>query len=127
MKIRFFIITACFFFICLFSSCFHYNNHGDNVSISIQESDDEYRLKASFNERDTREIQNFIRDFTEQKEIFNSQNEHIELTLDDDTKFSIRSHRGQLNIKFDKEENSSASYERIKDMYEGVKELLAEN
>jgi len=46
------------------------------------------------------------------------------LTLDDRTTFFIKKFSGHVEIKLDKGENSPGSYERIKSLCEGIKEVL---
>jgi hypothetical protein len=116
------------FLLSVFSSCFRY--HDNDVSISIKEDDEEYRLSARFDDSKTRAVQNYIKDCTSPNSIFNhgGHNEiDATLTLDDNTRFYIKSYEGRLKIKLNKEENSEESCERIKEMCEGVKQLLAEN
>ncbi len=128
MKKAFVLVAACVFLANIFSSCFNY--HDNDLSISIQEDEEEYKLSAHFEERKTRAVQNFIKEYTASNINFKRRNNNYidaTVTLDDDTKFYIKSKQGILKIKFDKEQNSEASYEKIKEMCEGVKELLAEN
>jgi hypothetical protein len=111
----------------MFSSCYYYND--DDVAISIKDSYNEYKLSARFTKSKTREVQNYIENYTENSGLFTSANSEVEgaVTLDDNTKVYVKAKKGQLKIKLDKDENSQESYERIKDMCEGIKELLAEN
>jgi len=116
------------FSLSLFSSCF--NHHSNDVSISIKEDEAEYRLSARFDDSKTRAVQNYIKQCTASNSIFKhgGRNEiDATVTLDDNTRLYIKSQEGHLKIKLNKEENSEESYERVKEMCEGVKELLAEN
>jgi hypothetical protein len=121
MKIRFFLIAGCIFFLCVFSSCFNYNSN--DLSISVNDNDEEYQLTARFDERKTRAVENYIKECTATSSIF----KRTGVTLDDNTKIYIKSQEGRLKIELNKNENSEESYERIKDMCEGIKELLTEN
>jgi hypothetical protein len=47
-----------------------------------------------------------------------------QLTLDDRTTFTINKHAGLLEIDFDKENNSSHSYDEIKALGEGLRSAL---
>ena len=128
MKKFLILVAAGVFLANTFSSCFNY--HDNDVSISIQEDEDEYKLSAHFEDRKTRAVQNFIKEYTASTVNFKSKgNNYVDatVTLDDNTKFYIKSKEGLLKIKFDKEQNSEESYEKIKEMCEGVKDLLAEN
>lgn len=128
MKKAFILIAAGLFFVNIFSSCFNYRDN--DVSISIQEDEEQYRLSARFEDRKTRAVQNYISRYTASTVNFKSRrNKYVDatVTLDDNTRFYIKSKQGLLKIKLDKEENSAESCEKIKKMCEGVKELLAEN
>ena len=128
MKKVFILVAACVFLATIFSSCFNY--HDNDVSISIQEGEEEYKLSAHFEDRKTRAVQNFIKEYTASGISFKRKNNNYidaTVTLDDNTRFYIKSKEGLLKIKFDKEQNSEESYEKVKAMCEGVKDLLAEN
>lgn len=128
MKKVFILVAACVFLATIFSSCFNY--HDNDVSISIQEDEEEYKLSAHFEDRKTRAVQNFIKEYTASGISFKRKNNNYidaTVTLDDNTRFYIKSKEGLLKIKFDKEQNSEESYEKVKAMCEGVKDLLAEN
>jgi phosphate-selective porin len=127
MKKGFILIAVVVLLTGMFSSCYNYND--DDVAISIKENDNEYKLSARFKRNKTRAIQNYIENYTENSGLFKSDNDEVEgtVTLDDNTTVYIKSKKGQLKIKLDKEENSQESYERVKDMCEGIKDLLAEN
>ena len=127
MKIRFLIIAGGIFLLTVLNSCFNY--HGNDVSISIKESEEEYQLSAYFDESKTRTVQNYIDEYTGTNGIFRSGNVEIDVTttLEDNIRVYIKSRPGRLKIKFDKEGNSEASYEKVKDMCEGIKEILAKN
>ncbi len=128
MKFRFFLIAGCVLLLSAFSSCYYH--HSNDVAISVKEDEEEYRLSARFDDSKTRAVQNFIKDYTASGKIFKHGSHNkidATLTLDDNTRFYIKSYDGVLKIKLNKEENSEESYERIKEMCEGVKELLAEN
>jgi hypothetical protein len=122
MKKVFILVAAGIFLANIFSSCFNY--HDNDISVSIQEDEEEYKLSAHFEDRKTRAVQNFIKGYTASAVNFKSMgNNYVDatVTLDDNTRFYIKSYEGRLKIKFDKEQNSEASYEKIKEMCEGVK------
>lgn len=132
MKIRFLWVAGGLFLLSALSSC-HWHRHYHDVSISINDDEDIYQLSARFDERKTVAIEKYLRQCSKSIDgsfMYNG-NEHdyinANLILDDDTRVFVKSHNGRLKIKFNKEENSAASYERVKDMCEGIKELLAKN
>jgi hypothetical protein len=131
MKTRFLFVTVALFLGTTLSSCYHdYHHEHDNISISIQEDDDEYRLNARFDENKTTAIDDYIKSCTGSDGHYRYTghgNINAMLTLDDNSQVYIKSRDGRLKIKFDKEGNSEASYERVRDMCEGIKEILSEN
>lgn len=108
----------------VFSSCWYNRN---NVSVSIKEDEDEYSLQAKYNPAKTQNVQRYIQSQLEPNKIFNNTNGMVDVTavLDDDTKLYIKSNRGSLKIKFDKEENSEEAYYRVKEMCEEIKDIIA--
>lgn len=46
------------------------------------------------------------------------------ITLDDKTTFYMKSNPGELKIKLNKQDNSYESYTEIKDLCEGLKEIM---
>jgi len=46
------------------------------------------------------------------------------ITLDDKTTFYMKSYPGELKIKLNKQDNSYDSYTKIKDLCEGLKEII---
>ena len=132
MKTRFLFVAAALFLGTAFSSCWHdyYHYNHDNVSVSVQEDDEEYRLNAKYDEDKTMAVDNYIKSCTGSDGHYRyggHGNFDATLTLDDNSRVYIKSREGRLKIKFNKEENSEEAYEKIKDMCEGIKEILAEN
>jgi hypothetical protein len=131
MKARYFLIAVSMFLLISFSSCYNrYHYNGDDVSVTVNESDDEYKMSASFDEDKTRMVQNYISDRTGNNGIFRSGG-NIQMdattTLDDNIKLHIKFHPGRLKIDFDKTENSPEAYEEVKDICEGIKDLLTKD
>jgi site-specific DNA-adenine methylase len=129
MKARFLFFAAALFLSSVFSSCVHFHHH-DDVAVSIQEDEEEYRLNARYNDDKTMAVDNYIKTCTEsngQYRYGGHGNFDATITLDDNSQVYIKSRRGRLKIKFDKETNSEEAYEKVRDMCEGIKDLLAEN
>jgi hypothetical protein len=132
MTARYFSIALCIFFLCGFSSCYDdsYFSNSDDVSISIRESDEVYKMSASFDERKTRMVKNYISDYTGDNGLFKSGGNVVmdaETTFGDNINVYIKFRPGQLKIKLDKDENSEQAYREVKDMCEGIRELLADH
>lgn len=121
------LIIAVLLIIIVLSSCYYHHSH--DVSISIQEDEEEYRLLARFDERKTKLVQNYINQHAGNNNVFKTGRVKIDAstTIEDDIPVYIKFHPGRLKIKFNKEENPEESYEKVKDMCEGIKDLLAEN
>lgn len=98
--------------------------NGDNISISVKESTDEYKFSADFNENQSKKVQQFMDDFLDQNTFSNAEID-ADITLDDRTKFHIKLHPGEVKIKLNKRENSLESYQKIKKMGVGIKQILA--
>ncbi|MGG9963910.1 hypothetical protein [Ferruginibacter sp. SUN106] len=129
MKVRFLLMAGALFLGIVFSSC-HWHRHYHDVSVSINDDEDIYQLTARFDDNKTRAIENYIHEYTDGDNIFQRGghgNMDATLILDDESRVYIKSREGCLKIKFNKEENSEEAYERVKDMCEGIKEILAKN
>ena len=105
------------------SSCFH--DHG--INITVNDDDDVYRFRASYDRDMTDEVNRiinkhlhgqhstaFVHTFTEK-----------EIRLDDGTNFYIRSGPGRLRIRLDRDDNSEENCEEIRAMCDEIKDLLA--
>ena len=105
------------------SSCRH--RHHD-IRISVNESGNIYRFTASFPEDKTRRVERLINRSLSLNSFFGNPDDYVDATtiLDDQTKVSIKASPGDLRIQLDRDENSEASYHRIKDMCEEIKNEL---
>jgi len=129
MKKKLTFMTAAVLSICLLTSCLHHGRHHHNINISISESGNIYKLNAEYNEDKTGKVQRYINRQIEPNGLFGSTEDYFDVTteLKDRTKFYIKASPGKLVIKLNKQENSYASYARIKNMCEGVAGILKEN
>jgi len=111
--------------VILLSSCFHLH-HG--ISISVNDDEDIYRMRASFDEDKTRAVQRIINAHLHGHHSLSVVHGYVDtdLTLDDGTSFHIKSKPGSLRINFDKTENSEESCERMKEMCEEIKNVLVQ-
>ena len=120
-RFLFLIITGVFLAgICF--SCFD----SEDIKISVTDSDDTYEFYAKFDKSKSREIQNFINRKIAPNRIIKDKNLDITTTLNDNTQFELKESPGKIRIKLDKEDNSVASYIRIKKMCEGIKGIISE-
>jgi hypothetical protein len=113
-----FIVVACF------SSCM-YRHHG-NISIQVKESRTFYSMEAYFDKSKTRKVQQFMNsELGDRNSVsFTNTNMDAMITLDDKTTFYMKSYPGELKIKMNKQDNSYQSYTEIKDLCEGLKEII---
>jgi hypothetical protein len=105
------------------SSCFF--DH--DISISVNDDEDVYRMKASFDEDLTNEVQKVIN-----AHLRKHHSGHLvypftdrEITLDDGTSFYIKTGPGRVKIKIDKTENPEEGFESVREMCDEIKEVLA--
>lgn len=117
-------ILFCLLACAAITSCFH-NDH--NTSITFQDSEHEYSMKAYFPKSKTREVAEYMNATIGQKNSISFTNTQTDatLTLDDHTKFYMKKNPGFLEIKFNKNQNSDESFEEIKSMCQGIKQELA--
>jgi len=115
-----FYLLAC----AAFTSCLH-NDH--DISITFQDSEHEYSMKAYFPKSRTRDVAEYMNSSIGRKNNISFTNTQTDatLTLDDHTKFYIKKNPGFLEIKFNKDQNSDQSFEEIKSMCQGIKKELA--
>lgn len=122
MRRNFFTTTV--FCILLLSSCRYHNNH--NIKISVNESVGSYRFYASFPEQQTNKIHRLINNRLAPNELFASAKDYMNVTttLQDKTTFAVKASPGIVEITIDREGNSPASYDRIRNMCAEIKTAL---
>jgi hypothetical protein len=122
------ILTASLFFTLFLSSCLFSHKKG-GLSIKVRESDNFYSMEAHFNEAKTRQVQEYMDKSLADGNNMSFVNTETDamITLDDHTRFYIKSFAGELKIKFDKRENSVNAYKRVKSMCEELKGIIGEN
>jgi hypothetical protein len=134
MKTSFFLTTFCLITLSAFILYGKLAADGDNTSIAISENDDAYQFKASYKANDSRRVLEYInrnmqasgqRKPEDNYFDLNTRRIDVSTTLADKTEFYIKESPGRLNIVLDKHKNSYNSYERIKHMCEGIKNILA--
>lgn len=105
------------------NACFHHHD----ISISVNDDEDVYRMKALYDEDRTITVQRIINAHLQGHHSLSVVHGYVDtdVTLDDGTSFHIRSKPGSLRINFDKNENSEESCERMREMCEEIKNALA--
>lgn len=119
-------ITFLFFaFVCtiVVSSCMHKNVKG---SIKYNETKHTFSMKAYFPESKTREVEEYMNHTIGTNSNMSFINAIIDgnLALDDHTTFYIKKSPDTLYITLDKDRNSDKSYQEIKSMCLGLKNVL---
>jgi hypothetical protein len=116
--------TTAVFCIILFSSCRYHNNH--DIKISVNESGGRYRFYASFPEQQTNKIHRLINNRLSPNGLFASADDYMNITttLQDKTTFAVKASPGIVEIRINREGNSPASYDRIRDMCAEIKTAL---
>lgn len=121
-----------FVLVCLlcFTACIAYVirkiDNPNNISINISDSEDEYRIKASYKARQSARVQRYLSDKLH-CEVFKERKAVNYLVLDDQTRLYIKTSPGRLLIKMDKNDNSFESYFKMKEVAEGIKRKLTED
>jgi len=109
----------------LLSSSFSCKDSSD-TKVSITDSDDTYEFYAKFDKSKTRQIQDFINKEIAPSTLNTERDLDVTTTLDDKTQFEIKRSPGKVHIKLDKEDNSAASYIRIKKICNGIRGIISE-
>lgn len=98
-------------------------NNGD-VRIAVKDEDDYYRFKARFDDNLSRDVSEFLNDHISPVRIDPERDSKIVTVLPDQTRVTLESSPGEVMIYLDKDENSRDSYHRIKNLCEGVKDVI---
>lgn len=99
-----------------------FSNH-NGVTVRVKESDDTYRLYARYASHKTERVHQYLRKEL-MNDLFRKRKVDADLTLEDRTRFHIKTSPGKLLIQFNKTENDYDSYFRIKQIGEGIKRRL---
>jgi len=112
-----FIVVICY------SSCM---SHHGSTSFKVRENRMFYSMEASFDIDKTRKVQQFMNSELGERNSVSFINTRTDamITLDDKTTFYMKSYPGELKIKLNKQDNSYDSYTKIKDLCEGLKEII---
>lgn len=126
MKTSFFIAAFCLLALSIFVGWTKFERNSDDTSINVSETDDSYTFKASFNENLTENVQDYINYSIRPNKLFSSVNDYFDVTttLKDGTDFYVKESPGKLKVSINKHKNSTASYQRIKKMCDGVANIL---
>lgn len=104
------------------ASCHHH--HG--LRIAYNDDGGFYSMNAWFDREQTRSVDEYIRQFLGERRNNSFVSSHIDrrIAFDDGTKIYIMKKPGRLCIQLDKDENSYESYEAVKVICEGLRDVL---
>ena len=96
------------------------------TTVKVTETKTTYTLDASFTRDKASQFYQYINNAVSPAAQFDFEDGDIETStsLDDGTKFHIKSQDGELQLIFDKSSNNRESYRRMKRIYEGLKGLV---
>lgn len=98
-------------------------NNGD-VNIAVKDEDDSFRFKAHFDDDLSPYVSEFLNDHISPVRIDPEKDSKVVTVLPDQTRLTVESAPGELMIYLDKDENSRDSYHRVKNLCEGVKDVI---
>lgn len=96
------------------------------TTVKVTETKTTYTLDASFTRDKASQFYQYINNAVSPAAQFDFEDGDLETStsLDDGTKFHIKSQRGELQLIFDKTSNNHESYRRMKKIYEGLKGIV---
>ena len=105
------------------------NSRTDNdITISFSETEDELQLSASFPDKYSKEVHDYVRSHLKMNDL--SDLRYLEVkhyqTPDHKMRFNIKARNGYIKIVLDKMENSETAYRKLRDTCEGLKKVLGE-
>lgn len=113
-----FCVSLCPFFI----AC---HRHAD-VDISVKDAGRYFYMDADFHHSKTRQVERYLNLElgTDKNVSFVKNRTNANITLADETRFYMENEPGHVLIKFDKKQNSPASYYRIRSLCEGMRDVI---
>jgi hypothetical protein len=125
MKTTAFLLAFCLVSALVSYPFFKKKFNGDNISISVSESDDRYKISADYPKNKTRRIQQYLDDCLQPSGM-----SFVNARIDGDISpgngmhFYIDTAPGSLTIRFDRRKNSATAYRKMKQMGEGLGEIV---
>ncbi len=110
----------------MLSACTNNSRSHHRTSITVKDNNSELNFKATYPERQTVAAQSYIEKFYQEERIFGSPQDvkKAEITLNDGTQFYLTYEPGFISINFDRDDNSSTSYHRMRKMIDGFGKAL---
>jgi hypothetical protein len=119
-----FILLGCLV-VLLNTSCLHWNN---DVEITVSEDAEVYKMTAHYHPEKTKKVHQFLDKYLFKKTNFSFTNSFIDerIMLNDKTNFYLKTRPGSFGLRFNKTKNTAQSYDEIKKLCEGVKNVIAD-
>ena len=92
-----------------------------NINITVNDSDDLYRVEASYDEDQSKRILSYVDAELNNTKRFRNNHLDEDVDLDINTHFHINTEPGHLEITLDKDENDPKTIEKFKHITEGIK------
>ena len=106
-----------------FISCRYHRDR--DVSITYSDDDRHYSMDAHFSKKKIREVERYMdRTLGETYDMSFTNSRMDSRITDDHTLVYIKKYPGHIKIKLDKYENSEEAYERVREICEGIEEVL---
>ena len=124
MKLRALLFSTFYVTTLLLTSC----SKNKDLNVQVKDSDTEYSFTAQYNRDKTLAVQQYVNAALKPNRIFADHQEKIakDIRLADGSVFRLESSPGDFSIEFGKKDNSDASYENIRKICSGIKEIVTE-
>ncbi len=127
MKKLFLFAVICLLVFTGFISYVMYKFENSNdISINVSDSEDSYRISAKYQPRQSARLQRYLSNELH-TQVFKERRVINYLVLGERQRLYVRTSPGRLLLKIDKNENDDQSYDKMKEIAEGIKHRLAEN
>lgn len=106
-------------------SCRHRDH---DVTITYHDGDRSYSMSAQYSKRKIRAVERYMeRMLGDESNIsFHKSRINRKIILDDQSIIYIKKYPGRIKIKLNKYENSEYAYERIREICEGIEDVIIE-
>ncbi|SKC03768.1 hypothetical protein [Dyadobacter psychrophilus] len=123
MKSKLFSLSIVYAIMLLFTSC---SNHKD-LAVSVKDSETDYIFAAQYDRSKTIAVQQYINEALKPNRIFADHSEEVvkDIKLTDGSVFHLESSPGDFTVEFEKNKNSKGSYDNMRKVCLGVREIVA--
>ena len=125
-KIFLFVILCLLVFTGFVTYIMYKVEYSNNISINVSDSEDTYRITARYSRSQSARVQRYLCDELH-SEVFKEKRVINYLVLGEKARVYVKTSPGRLLLKIDKNENDEESYDKMKEIAEGIKHRLTEN